>query len=96
MFSFLIPGVGLFVGSTLMAADIMTNIYVWDQVDKVDGKHDYNNNLVIMADYEGYGSTKDRAHPYLYQDLTARPAASMTFTATAACITTAAAAEKVA
>lgn len=31
-----------------------------------------NNCLVIMPDYEGYGSTKDRAHPYLYQELTAR------------------------
>lgn len=28
--------------------------------------------LVIMPDYEGYGATKSRAHPYLYQELTAR------------------------
>ncbi len=28
--------------------------------------------LVIMPDYEGYGVTKDRAHPYLYQSVTAR------------------------
>ena len=28
--------------------------------------------LVIMPDYEGYGISKDRAHPYLYQELTAR------------------------
>lgn len=28
--------------------------------------------LVIMPDYEGYGITADRPHPYLYQDLTAR------------------------
>ena len=28
--------------------------------------------LVIMPDYEGYGITKHRAHPYLYQELTAR------------------------
>lgn len=28
--------------------------------------------LVILPDYEGYGATKDRAHPYLYQELTAR------------------------
>lgn len=28
--------------------------------------------LVIMPDYEGYGVTKNRAHPYLYQELTAR------------------------
>jgi hypothetical protein len=32
----------------------------------------FNNNLVIMPDYEGYGQTSDRAHPYLYQELTAR------------------------
>ena len=29
-------------------------------------------NLVILPDYEGYGVTRDRAHPYLYQELTAR------------------------
>lgn len=28
--------------------------------------------LVILPDYEGYGATKDRPHPYLYQELTAR------------------------
>ena len=31
-----------------------------------------NYNLVIMPDYEGYGTTSSRAHPYLYQELTAR------------------------
>ena len=29
-------------------------------------------NLVIMPDYEGYGITRSNAHPYLYQELTAR------------------------
>ena len=28
--------------------------------------------LVILPDYEGYGCTVDRPHPYLYQELTAR------------------------
>jgi len=28
--------------------------------------------LVILPDYEGYGATVDRPHPYLYQELTAR------------------------
>ena len=28
--------------------------------------------LVIMPDYEGYGVTRGHAHPYLYQELTAR------------------------
>ena len=28
--------------------------------------------LVVFPDYEGYGSTVDRAHPYLYQEVTAR------------------------
>ncbi|MBP5560906.1 MAG: hypothetical protein J6X70_03795, partial [Muribaculaceae bacterium] len=31
-----------------------------------------NYNLVIMPDYEGYGETSSHAHPYLYQELTAR------------------------
>ena len=29
-------------------------------------------NLVILPDYEGYGITSGNAHPYLYQELTAR------------------------
>ncbi len=32
----------------------------------------YKDNLIIMADYEGYGTTRHRAHPYLNQPLTAR------------------------
>lgn len=28
--------------------------------------------LVVFPDYEGYGATMDRAHPYLYQEATAR------------------------
>lgn len=31
-----------------------------------------SNALVVFPDYEGYGSTMDRAHPYLYQEVTAR------------------------
>lgn len=38
----------------------------------INSNTNYNNNLVIMPDYEGYGLTKGRAHPYLYQELTAR------------------------
>ena len=40
--------------------------------DRENALSNYRDNLVIMPDYEGYGSTKDRAHPYLYQELTAR------------------------
>ena len=29
-------------------------------------------NLVILPDYEGYGITRSHAHPYLYEELTAR------------------------
>lgn len=68
----LIPGVGLFIGAVVITAHIMTDIYAIDQIAKAWGYHDYNNNLVILPDYEGYGLTKDRAHPYLYQELTAR------------------------
>lgn len=70
--SLLIPGVGIFIGSFLLAAHVMTDIYAIDQLSKAWGYHDYNNNLVILPDYEGYGLTKGRAHPYLYQELTAR------------------------
>ena len=31
-------------------------------------------NLVIMPDYQGYGASRDKIHPYLSQDLTARQA----------------------
>lgn len=29
-------------------------------------------NVVVIPDYQGYGVSKDRVHPYLYQELTAR------------------------
>ena len=32
----------------------------------------YYHNLVILPDYEGYGVSKDRAHPYLCEEATAR------------------------
>lgn len=32
----------------------------------------FNNSLVVVPDYEGYGSTSDRPHPFLYHELTAR------------------------
>ena len=67
-----LTGAGAIVGIPLLLASIVTDIYAIDQLDKAWGNHDYNNNLVIMADYEGYGLTKDHAHPYLYQELTAR------------------------
>lgn len=38
----------------------------------VDGNAPSSNSLVIMPDYEGYGGTAQRTHPYLCQDVTAR------------------------
>lgn len=32
----------------------------------------YDDEVVILPDYEGYGLTSSRPHPYLYQELTAR------------------------
>ena len=37
-----------------------------------DIKRVNNYNFVVMPDYEGYGDTKTHAHPYLYEELTAR------------------------
>lgn len=37
-----------------------------------DEENLYNRNLVIIPDYLGYGYTVSKAHPYLYQELTAR------------------------
>lgn len=37
-----------------------------------DGKKPAYNCLVILPDYQGYGVTKDQAHPYLAQEITAR------------------------
>ena len=68
----IMTGVGAFIGAPLLAASFVLDNFAIDQIKKGWGNHDYNNNLVIMADYEGYGITKDRAHPYLYQELTAR------------------------
>ena len=41
----------------------------WPKKDKQNPAY-YN--VVIMPDYEGYGVTRTRPHPYLYQELTAR------------------------
>ena len=62
------PGNGGFIMSGLnmfMGASRMPHLYKKQLAD-------YRYNLVIMPDYEGYGITKDHAHPYLYQELTAR------------------------
>jgi len=67
-----IPGIGTMLASALLVAHIFTDVVAIKQVDKRIGNQDCKNNLVIMPDYEGYGLTKDRAHPYLYQELTAR------------------------
>ena len=40
-------------------------------VDTAKGAYP-NFNFVVMPDYEGYGDTKTSAHPYLYEELTAR------------------------
>ena len=59
--------------ATLFTETVIGTIYsiVQDLLNDYS-KADCNNNLVIMPDYEGYGLTKDRPHPYLYQELTAR------------------------
>ncbi len=32
----------------------------------------WNDNMIVSPDYEGYGNTKDRVHPYLIQEATAK------------------------
>ena len=68
----IMTGVGAFLGAPLLAVSFIADNLAVDQLKKAWSNYDYNNNLVIMADYEGYGITKERAHPYLYQELTAR------------------------
>ena len=67
---------GIIFGPIVGVATTVICLPVWAGVgiaaEVKSGDDAYNNNLVIMADYEGYGVTKDRAHPYLYQELTAR------------------------
>ena len=60
-----LPGVGFLLSGLITAYQI-------GQIAKAAGNYEYNYNLVIMPDYEGYGASKDRAHPYQYQELTAR------------------------
>lgn len=57
-----IPGISSYVTAKHIVEDIKNS----------NESSDYNNCLVIMPDYEGYGLTKNHAHPYLYQELTAR------------------------
>ena len=70
--AFIAPGLAPLVLAGSVMVSIASFVYLCDQVDKANAYHAYNNNLVIMPDYEGYGASKDRAHPYLYQELTAR------------------------
>ena len=67
---------GIFFGPLVGVVSVVICLPVWAGVgiaaEVKSGDDAYNNNLVIMADYEGYGVSKDRAHPYLYQELTAR------------------------
>lgn len=65
LLNIVLPGIGALVQLGLTAVEI-------EQIKKAAGYHDYDYDLVIMPDYEGYGLTVERAHPYLYQELTAR------------------------
>lgn len=60
-------------GSTLLPSIVP---YLWGgfgiAMEVYSAEPSNNYNLVIMPDYEGYGSTSNRSHPYLYQELTAR------------------------
>ncbi|MBP5135728.1 MAG: hypothetical protein ILP23_00180 [Paludibacteraceae bacterium] len=60
---------------TLATGGLLTPLYISNMVQtfkNMNSNTNYNNCLVVMPDYEGYGTTKDHAHPYLYQELTAR------------------------
>lgn len=62
-------------GVSLISGIILTPVAINNFIQSfrnINANTSYNNNLVVMPDYEGYGLTKDRAHPYLYQELTAR------------------------
>lgn len=58
-------------GSSLTDVSMMMNMASSGLVAAGISDEEYYN-LVILPDYEGYGISKDVAHPYLYQELTAR------------------------
>ncbi len=59
------------IGSVLAPAlAVWAAIGITTEVKSAEPSNNFN--LVIMPDYEGYGTTRDHAHPYLYQELTAR------------------------
>lgn len=62
-------GTVFFVLGTAVAAT-WAGFGIATEVESAEPSNNYN--LVIMPDYEGYGITSSRAHPYLYQELTAR------------------------
>lgn len=51
---------------------ITTDVGMLACAAKSNGLTSAYENLVIIPDYQGFGLSKDRTHPYLYQDLTAR------------------------
>ena len=53
-----------------IGAAIWAGVGIATEVAQSEPSNNYN--LVIMPDYEGYGLTVNRSHPYLYQELTAR------------------------
>lgn len=52
--------------------DITTDVGMLACAAKSNGLTSAYENLVIIPDYQGFGVSRDRVHPYLYQDLTAR------------------------
>lgn len=64
----------LFAFGSLLLPSIVP--YIWGgfgiAMEVYSAEPSNNYNLVIMPDYEGYGTTSNRSHPYLYQELTAR------------------------
>lgn len=65
-----------FAGFSLTAIGAAVTNWLWGGLtigtELASAEPSNNYNLVILPDYEGYGLTSSRAHPYLYQELTAR------------------------
>lgn len=61
-----------YLGTWALETVVGTIVSIVKDAKNAGSSANFNHDLVIMPDYEGYGVTSDRAHPYLYQELTAR------------------------
>lgn len=53
-------------------ASMLSDMTIFASHAMTNGITTFNSSLVVVPDYEGYGASSDKVHPFLYHELTAR------------------------